>query len=72
MQSPQEQLEQINAAILKVEIGGQEVRIYNRMVRRADLGLLYKRKQELERQVADSQTPPSAIGGAYVSVFDRR
>lgn len=72
MGTTQEQLEQINQAIANVEIGGQEVRIYNRQVRRADLSQLYKRKKELEQQLEDDLTPPNAFGHTYAAVFERR
>ena len=47
----QEQLRQLNAAIEAIETGAQEYRIGSRMVRRPDLGLLYRERRRLEDEI---------------------
>jgi len=49
----QERLDQIEAAISKIESGAQEYRIGNRTVRRADLKVLYDERREIRKQIED-------------------
>ena len=62
-----EQLEQLNAAIKKIEDGAQEYRIGTRMLRRADLTVLYKERRQLEQEIAAEESS----GGCYVASFVR-
>ncbi|MCM3129007.1 hypothetical protein ACFQ3J_08820 [Paenibacillus provencensis] len=47
----QEQLLNVNKAILAVQNGAQEYRIGSRSVKRADLGLLYSERNRLEKEI---------------------
>ena len=63
----QEQYDQINAAIACIENGGQEYRIGNRTLRRADIGMLYRERRTLQQELAAEQNS----GGVYVGAFYR-
>ncbi len=63
----QEQLEQINLAIKKIESGAQEYRIGSRLVRRGDLATLYKERRQLQQEIATVENS----GGTYVAAFYR-
>lgn len=63
----QEQLSQINTAIEKIENGAQEYRIGNRMVRRADLTVLYKERRQIQQEIANEES----CGGVYAASFTR-
>lgn len=57
MTTTQEQLNQINAAILAIETGCQEYRIGNRSLKRADINYLYAERRSLQAQLSqDSNT----------------
>ncbi len=63
-----EKLTQINTAITKIENGAQEYRIGNRSVKRGDLGVLYKQREQLENKLAQEEnTGPCGI--TYVAEF---
>lgn len=64
-----EQLEQLNKAILAIQNGAQEYSIGTRRLKRADLGLLYKERDRLEREIEVLENG----GGIFkVAVFDGR
>lgn len=63
----QEQLDQINLAISKIENGAQEYRIGSRTVRRGDLATLYKERRQLQQELAASESS----GGMYAVAFYR-
>ena len=48
----QEQLENVQTAIAKIEGGAEEYSIAGRSVKRAELGQLYARERELKRMIA--------------------
>lgn len=64
--SIQEQLEQINAAIAKIEMGAQEYRIGSRSVRRGDLAALYAERRRLQQELAVQSN-----GGMFAVAFYR-
>lgn len=68
--SAKEMLEQVNAAITTILVGGQSYRIGSRQLNRADLGKLYKMQADLQAQVAEGT--PGFLDDCYVAVFDRR
>ena len=47
---------QLDEAISAIELGAQEYRIANRVVRRADLATLYAERNRLEQQLAREDT----------------
>ncbi|WP_319403155.1 hypothetical protein [uncultured Anaeromusa sp.] len=63
----QEQLSQINTAIEKIENGAQEYRLGSRMVRRADLTVLYKERRLIQQEIANEENS----GGIYAASFTR-
>lgn len=64
-----EQLEQLNKAILAIQNGAQEYSIGSRRIRKADLGLLYKERDRLEREIDVLENG----GGIFkVAVFEGR
>ncbi|GIO08002.1 hypothetical protein J31TS6_40300 [Brevibacillus reuszeri] len=64
-----EQLEQLNKAILAIQNGAQEYSIGTRRLKRADLGVLYKERDRLEREIEVLENG----GGIFkVAVFDGR
>jgi len=66
-----EQLEQINTAINKIESGSQEYTINGRRYVRPDLSKLYSERQAIQSQIAAEQN--SGIGlNTFVARFDRR
>lgn len=46
-----QQLAEVEKAIQAIYEGAQEYRIGSRMIRRADLGLLYQERDRLEREI---------------------
>ncbi|MFY0521011.1 peptidylprolyl isomerase [Lysinibacillus sp. UGB7] len=68
----QEQLQQVNEAIASIEIGGQEYQIGSRRLKRADLGLLYKRQKDLQQQISAENGHSNAFANTSVAVFDTR
>jgi hypothetical protein len=63
----QEQLEQINLAIAKIESGAQEYRIGSRLIRRGDLATLYRERRQLQQELATAENS----GGVYVAAYYR-
>lgn len=63
----QEQLDQINQAIAKIESGAQEYRIGSRQLRRGDLATLYRERRQLQTQIAFEESN----GGMYAAAFYR-
>lgn len=61
------QIEQINAAIAKIESGAQEYTIGKRSLRRGDLQVLYKERRQLQRELANYENG----GGMYAAAFYR-
>ena len=65
------QLEEVNAAISAILLGGQSYKIGSRTLTRADLSTLYKMKNELESAVNEAET--SGLGRkTALAFFDRR
>lgn len=62
-----DELNQLNMAIDAIQGGAQEYSIGSRRVRKADLKLLYDRRDILERRMIEQET-----GGITVAVFDGR
>lgn len=67
MTTLQEQLDQINLAISKIESGAQEYHIGSRSVRRADLRTLYEERRRLKQEIAMQENS----GGMYAAEFYR-
>lgn len=65
----EKELDSIRSAIEAIQSGGQEYRIGNRMLRRADLHVLYKEKRQLEYEL--SVIKQQAGGGMYAAAFYR-
>jgi hypothetical protein len=62
------QLEQINLAISKIEVGAQEYKIGgSRSVRRGELATLYKERRQLQTELANYENS----GGMYAAAFYR-
>lgn len=65
--SSRERLAQINAAIAKIETGGQEYQMGRMRLVRADLARLYEERRNLAAEIARENG-----GNAYVAVFEGR
>lgn len=65
----EKELDSIRSAIEAIQSGGQEYRIGNRMLRRADLQVLYKEKRQLEYEL--NVIKQQAGGGMYAAAFYR-
>ncbi len=63
-------LVEVNAAISKILVSGQSVKIGGQEVTRADLKTLYTMKKELESAAASSSG--GMLGRVGTAVFDRR
>lgn len=70
-QSVREQLNQVNAAISAVLVGGQSYKIGSRSLTRADLALLRSMQQDLTAQLA-AQDNGHLMPDTYVAVFEGR
>lgn len=68
--TPVEELNTINEAIWTILKGGQAYKIGSRSLTRADLGLLYARKRELEALIAGDDADSPLMGNTYVAIFD--
>ena len=68
--TPQEMLNQVNAAITNVLAGGQSYKIVSRQLTRADLAKLYEMQRDLQAQVASGA--PGLLDDCYVAIFDGR
>jgi hypothetical protein len=51
IETPEQQLERVQAAIRAIESGAQEYTIGGRTVRKSDLKMLYEREKELLRRI---------------------
>ena len=67
----QEMLNQVNAAIVAVTVGGQSYKIGSRSLTRADLKQLYAMKNDLTAQLA-SEKSGGLLDDCFVAVFDGR
>ena len=70
-QSVREQLDQVNAAISTVLVGGQSYKIGSRSLTRADLTLLNSMKKDLTAQLA-AENNGNLLPDTFVAVFDGR
>ncbi len=66
-----EMLEQVNAAIAAVCVGGQSYQLGSRSLTRADLKQLYAIRNDLAAQAA-SENSNGLFDGCYVALFDGR
>ena len=69
--SAQEMLEQVNAAIYAICVGGQSYKIGSRSLTRADLKQLYAMKSDLAAQVV-AESSGGLLDDCYVGIFDGR
>lgn len=69
--STQEMLDQVNAAIMAIAVGGQSYKIGSRSLTRADLKQLYQIKNDLTAQLA-SEKSGGLFDDCYVGTFDGR
>lgn len=69
--STQEMLDQVNAAIMAIAVGGQSYKIGSRSLTRADLKQLYSMKNDLTAQLA-SEKSGGLFDDCYVAYFDGR
>lgn len=69
--STQDMLDQVNAAIMAIAVGGQSYKIGSRSLTRADLKQLYAMKNDLTAQLASEQST-GLLDDCYVGVFDGR
>lgn len=69
--STQEMLDQVNAAIMAIAVGGQAYKIGSRSLTRADLKQLYAIKNDLTAQLA-SENSTGLLDDCYVAIFDSR
>lgn len=66
-----EMLNNINAAIMAITVGGQSYKIGSRALTRADLKQLYAMRNDLMAQDA-AENSGSLLDDCYVAVFDGR
>lgn len=66
-----EMLEQINAAIVKIMVGGQSYKIGSRSLTRADLATLKAMRDDLEAQLTQEESG-GLLSRTYVAYFDSR
>lgn len=69
--STQEMLDQVNAAIMAIAVGGQSYKIGSRSLTRADLKQLYQIKNDLTAQLASAKSG-GLFDDCYVGIFDGR
>lgn len=69
--STQEMLNQVNAAIMAIAVGGQSYKIGSRSLTRADLKQLYAIKNDLTAQIA-AENSGGLLDDCYVAYFDGR
>ena len=69
--SAQQMLEQVNAAIFAICVGGQSYKIGSRSLTRADLKQLYAMKNDLTAQVA-AESSSGLLDDCYIAIFDGR
>lgn len=68
--SAKEKLEQVEAAIEAILVGGQSYRMGTRQLTRANLSELYKMQSDLMAQVAG--TTPGLLDDCFVAEFENR
>lgn len=68
---PAELLEQVNAAIATVLVGGQSYKLGSRSLTRADLSMLKEMRDDLEAQQA-TEDSGNLLGRTYMAYFDGR
>jgi hypothetical protein len=64
-------LQQVNAAIMAIAVGGQSYKIGSRSLTRADLKQLYAIKNDLTAQIA-AESSGGLLDDCYVAIFDGR
>lgn len=69
--STQDMLDQVNAAIMAIAVGGQSYKIGSRSLTRADLKQLYTIKNDLTAQLA-AENSSEFLDDCYVAIFDGR
>lgn len=67
----QDMLQQVNAAIIAIAVGGQSYKIGSRSLTRADLKQLYAIKNDLTAQIA-AESSGGLLDDCYVAIFDGR
>lgn len=68
--SASEMLQQVDAAITNILIGGQSYKIGSRQLNRADLSKLYEMRADLQAQAAAGT--PGLLDDCYVAMFEGR
>ena len=66
----EEKLVEVNTAISKILIGGQEYKIGTRSLTRADLGTLLEMQKDLQAQIANQNG--HLMDNTYLAVFEVR
>ena len=66
----EERLMEVNNAISKILVGGQEYRIGTRSLTRADLGKLLEMQKDLQAQIVNGNR--GLIDNTYLAVFEGR
>lgn len=64
-------LDQVNAAIMAIAVGGQSYKIGSRQLTRADLKQLYAIKNDLTAQLA-AESSGGLLDDCFVAYFDGR
>ena len=70
MTAAEEKLFEVNTAISKILIGGQEYKIGTRSLTRADLGTLLEMQKDLQAQIANQDS--HLMDNTYLAVFEGR
>lgn len=70
MTAAEEKLIEVNTAISKILIGGQEYKIGTRSLTRADLGTLLEMQKDLQAQIANQES--HLMDNTYLAVFEGR
>ena len=70
MTAAEENLIEVNTAISKILIGGQEYKIGTRSLTRADLGTLLEMQKDLQAQIANQDS--HLMDNTYLAVFEGR
>ena len=70
MTAAEEKLIEVNTAITKILIGGQEYKIGTRSLTRADLGTLLEMQKDLQAQIANQDS--HLMDNTYLAVFEGR
>lgn len=70
MTAAEEKLIEVNTAISKILIGGQEYKIGTRSLTRADLGTLLEMQKDLQAQIVNQDS--HLMDNTYLAVFEGR